>query len=77
MFPDFDPSWVIKSNVWRADFSQPVVQRQHSSLVPAMRTELTNLFLATMGQIYPEDRGTNYAVRSGNEAAEQIASSLQ
>ena len=77
MFPDFDSSWVIRSSVWRADFSQPIVQRHHSRLVPGMKTEISNLFLATMGQIYPEDRGTNYAVRSGNEAAEQMALSLQ
>jgi hypothetical protein len=25
-----------------------------------------------MAQIYPEDRGTNYAVREGRKAAEQI-----
>jgi hypothetical protein len=30
-----------------------------------------------MAQIYPEDRGTNYAVRSGNEAAEMIVSELR
>lgn len=77
MFPDFDSSWVIRSNVWRADFSQPIVQRHHSRLVPGIKTEISNLFLATMGQIYPEDRGTNYAVRSGNEAAEHMAVNLQ
>lgn len=77
MFPDFDSSWVIRSNVWRADFSQPIVQRHHSRLVPDLKTEISNLFLATMGQIYPEDRGTNYAVRSGNEAAEHMAVNLQ
>jgi protoporphyrinogen oxidase len=77
MFPEFDPKWVVQSNVWRAEFSQPIVQRRHSSLIPAMKSEIENLFLATMGQIYPEDRGTNYAVRSGNEVAEQMASTLQ
>jgi protoporphyrinogen oxidase len=77
MFPDFDATWVTNAHVWRAEFSQPIVQRHHSSLVPAMRTEITNLFLATMGQIYPEDRGTNYAVRSGTEAAGQMALTLQ
>jgi protoporphyrinogen oxidase len=77
MFPDFDATWVTNAHVWRAEFSQPIVQRHHSSLVPAMRTEIRNLFLATMGQIYPEDRGTNYAVKSGTEAAEQIALTLQ
>jgi len=77
MFPDFDASWVIRSNVWRADFSQPIVQRHYSRLVPKMKTEVANLFLATMAQVYPEDRGTNYAVRSGNEAAGEMELSLQ
>ena len=77
MFPDFDNGWVLGSSVWRADFSQPIVQRHHSRLVPGMRTEFPNLFVATMGQIYPEDRGTNYAVRSGNEAAQQMVLGLQ
>jgi hypothetical protein len=27
---------------------------------------------ACMAQIYPEDRGQNYAVRSGNRAAERL-----
>jgi hypothetical protein len=27
------------------------------------------LFLANFSQIYPEDRGTNYAVREGNKIA--------
>lgn len=77
MFPDFNNRWVLGSSVWRADFSQPIVQRHHSKLIPGLRTEIPNLFLATMGQIYPEDRGTNYAVRSGNEAAEHIACALE
>jgi len=58
--------------VWRADYSQPIVGLHHSELIPAMQGELENLFLATMGQVYPEDRGTNYAVRGGVEAAGKI-----
>jgi hypothetical protein len=30
-----------------------------------------------MAQVYPEDRGTNYAVRNGNEAAQEIARKLK
>ncbi len=29
-----------------------------------------------MGQVYPEDRGTNYAVRNGKRAAKKIAAGL-
>lgn len=77
MFPDFDRAWVTNKTVWRADYSQPIVGCHHSSLIPGMRTEVEGLFLATMAQIYPEDRGTNYAVRSGNEVARLIAGTLE
>jgi protoporphyrinogen oxidase len=76
MFPEFEQAWVTKPTVWRADYSQPIVGLHHSELIPAMQGELENLFLATMGQVYPEDRGTNYAVRGGVEAANEIAGRL-
>jgi len=65
MFPDFDRSWLRNYHVWRADYAQPIVGRNYSSVIPDVRTSLENVFLCTMAQIYPEDRGTNYAVRSG------------
>ena len=34
-----------------------------------MKTPVRGLVLANTTQIYPEDRGTNYAVRLGDEAA--------
>ena len=76
MFPEFDAAWVTNSTVWRADYSQPIVGLHHSKLIPDMQGELKNLYLATMGQVYPEDRGTNYAVRNGMAAAKKIAGSL-
>jgi hypothetical protein len=30
-----------------------------------------------MAQIYPEDRGTNYAIREGRQAAEHISTMLK
>jgi protoporphyrinogen oxidase len=76
MFPDFDHAWVQRSTVWRADYSQPIVERHHSGRIPPFEGELQGLYLAAMGQVYPEDRGTNYAVRNGTEAAKKIAGSL-
>ena len=41
---------------------------------PAAQTGVPYLILANTTQIYPEDRGTNYAVRLGGDAAEALLS---
>jgi protoporphyrinogen oxidase len=70
MFPQFNRNWIKDSHVWRAEHAQPVVERHYSSLMPPMESPLPNLFVSTMAQVYPEDRGTNYAVREGRKAAD-------
>ncbi len=69
MFPNFCNDQVLDAHVWRADYAQPVVERGYGKLIPDVRTPLQNLFIATMAQIYPEDRGTNYAIRQGRTVA--------
>jgi protoporphyrinogen oxidase len=76
MFPEFNSKILSNAHVWRADYSQPIVERNYRRLVPDVATPVRNLFLSSMAQIYPEDRGTNYAVRNGREAARAIARSL-
>ena len=73
MFPAFEESWILKAHVWRARFSQPIVVRHYESMIPSVVTPVEGLYLATMAQIYPEDRGTNYAVRQGRGVARLIA----
>jgi protoporphyrinogen oxidase len=73
MFPDFDRNWVSGSHLWRADYSQPIIERNYSELIPDTQAPIDNIFISTMAQVYPEDRGTNYAVRNGFAAAELIA----
>lgn len=72
MFPDFDRSWVREHASWRARFAQPVTERGYSSYVPDRDTPWSNVTIATMAQIYPEDRGTNYAIRDGVAAGERL-----
>lgn len=73
MFPDFNPAeWVIGYKTWRAEFSQPVITKHYSSYIPEVKTPIKGLWLSTMAQIYPEDRGTNYAVKHGRETARMI-----
>lgn len=72
VFPDFNEDWIIKTHLNRASDSQPVVRTGYSKLIPEFETPMKGLYLASMAQIYPEDRGQNYAVRSGLEAADVI-----
>ena len=76
MFPELTDDRILAAHVWRAQYAQPVVERGYRRLIPATRTPVTNLFLATMAQIYPQDRGTNYAIRQGREVARDVAAAL-
>lgn len=76
MFPHFDPAWVKHAHVWREPYAQPLVVKHYSKLIPAFETPLKNIFISTMAQVYPEDRGTNYAIREGRKAAEAIQTRL-
>ncbi len=74
MFPELDSSWVQEYRMWRSEYAQPVTERGYSTYVPGRETPFENVFISTMAQVYPEDRGTNYAIREGNQVADQIAS---
>ncbi|QNN22076.1 NAD(P)/FAD-dependent oxidoreductase [Planctomycetales bacterium ZRK34] len=76
MFPDFDRSWVQGHHVWRARYSQPIVGKHYSKLIPAERMPVDGMYLATMAQIYPEDRGTNYAIREGRAVGKRLVESV-
>lgn len=72
IFPQFDRSWILSHHVWKAQYSQPVITKNYSALIPNLKTPIHGLWLCTMAQIYPEDRGTNYAVRYGRRVAKEI-----
>lgn len=72
MFPDFDPAWLQAAHVWRARYAQPLVTCGYAERVPGHETPIPGAFIASMAQVYPEDRGTNYAIRDGRKAAALI-----
>lgn len=76
MFPAFQRGWVQRFHVWRARWAQPVVERHYSDLIPPDEP-VAGLHLASMAQIYPEDRGTNHAVREGRKVAARIVAGAQ
>jgi protoporphyrinogen oxidase len=63
---------IINSKLFRAPFAQPVIPPNYSKDVPSFTTPLKNVYLANMQQVYPWDRGTNYAVELGKNIARKI-----
>jgi len=72
MFPEMERRWIKGHHVWRARWAQPVVERHYSTMVPPSEGPAPGLYLCSMAQIYPEDRGTNYAVREGRKLAARL-----
>jgi len=72
MFPAFNDSWIRNYHVWRARWSQPVVERNYSTLIPEQDGPIAGFHICSMAQIYPEDRGTNYAIREGSAIARRL-----
>ena len=72
--PDFRPDWVNKSWLFRTKYAQPVPEVNHSRNIPAIETPIPGLYYASMSQVYPWDRGTNFAVEIGRKAAKMMLS---
>ncbi|MFQ5410020.1 MAG: NAD(P)/FAD-dependent oxidoreductase [Anaerolineales bacterium] len=69
---DFDPSWVKQHWLFRTKYAQPVPFVNHSRDIPDLQTPLYGLWLASMSQVYPWDRGTNFAVELGRRTARRV-----
>lgn len=69
--PDYKRN-VIGYELFKAPFAQPIIPTNYSKMIPAMTTPLQNIFLANIDQVYPWDRGTNYAVELGEKVAKLV-----
>ena len=70
--PEFSQDWVIKTWLHRTKYAQPVPMVNHSQNIPSIQTPIPGLFFASMSQVYPWDRGTNFAVEIGRKAASML-----
>jgi protoporphyrinogen oxidase len=70
--PEFKPDWVKKTWLFRTTYAQPVPLVNHSRNIPDIQTPLPGLYFASMSQVYPWDRGTNFAVEIGRKAARMM-----
>ncbi len=65
----YSPDWIRKTWVFRAPYAQPVPGVYHSEKIPDLKTPVPGLYWASMSQVYPYDRGTNFAVEIGRRVA--------
>ena len=70
--PAFTRDWVKKVWLFQTNYAQPVPLLNHSKNIPAIETPVNGLYFASMSQVYPWDRGTNFAVEIGRRAARMM-----
>jgi len=75
--PEFSADWVKKTWLFRTRYAQPVPLVNHSQNIPAIQTPIEGLYFASMSQVYPWDRGTNFAVEIGRRAAGMMINDSQ
>jgi protoporphyrinogen oxidase len=71
--PAFEPSWVGDRWSFGARFAQPIVTPGFRKRIPPFETPVPNLFIASMFQVFPHDRGQNYSI----ELAERLVGRLE
>jgi hypothetical protein len=69
MFPAFDAARLGERHVFRFRAAQHIVDTGYEEKIPDYKTPLPGVFLSNFSQIFPEDRGTNFAVREGEKIA--------
>jgi protoporphyrinogen oxidase len=74
--PNFSPDWIKKVWLFRTNYAQPIPLVNHSRNIPAIKTPLPGLYFASMSQVYPWDRGTNFAVQIARKAARQMLAEM-
>jgi protoporphyrinogen oxidase len=77
LHPQFDAAQIIEKHLFKLKYAQHIVDTNYESKISDYRTPLPGFYLANFSQIYPEDRGTNYAVREGNKIAGIILEDLK
>ena len=71
-FPSFVQSSVIEKHLFRFKNAQHIVDIGYEDKIPSVTTPCKNVYLSNFSQIFPMDRGTNYAIRDGKKVSDLI-----
>jgi protoporphyrinogen oxidase len=75
MFRGFSREWVNEVWAWHERYTQPIIRTHYSEIKPAFDTPIAGLWLSCMAQVYPQDRGMNYAIVYGQRVVEAMLES--
>jgi hypothetical protein len=70
--PGFDRSWITGAWSFAAPFAQPIVTAEYKDHIPPFSTPVPGLWVASMFQVYPHDRGQNYSIDLANRLVGEL-----
>ncbi len=68
--PAFSREMIRQSFIFKSPYAQHIVTTNYK--IPPYETNIKGLYMANFSQIYPHDRGTNYAIEQAGEVADII-----
>lgn len=69
---EFKREDILQIQCFEEDDAQPIITTNYSEKILNTQLAENKIFIANMAQIYPEDRGMNYAIKMGYEVAQKI-----
>lgn len=76
MFAHFDKSQILEEKLFRFKDAQHIVGTDYIEKIPAYQSPVPNVYLSNFSQIFPDDRGTNYAIDEGKKIASLVLSNF-
>jgi protoporphyrinogen oxidase len=70
--PSFSTEWVTDAWAFAAPWAQPIVTVDYRDHIPPFETPIPGLWVASMFQVYPHDRGQNYSIDLANRLASRL-----
>ena len=71
--PEFSENWIIRSYKFETNYAQPIPFVNQSKAIPPFSTSVEGLYFISMSQVYPWDRGMNFAVDAANNLSRAIS----
>jgi protoporphyrinogen oxidase len=70
--PALSADWITDAWAFAAPFAQPIVTVDYRDHIPPFETPIPDLWVASMFQVYPHDRGQNYSIDLANRLAQRL-----
>jgi protoporphyrinogen oxidase len=71
--PLFSADWVTDAWSFAAPYAQPIVTTDYRDHIPPFETPVPGLWVGSMFQVYPHDRGQNYSIDLANRLAGRLS----